>query len=181
MTMSTQPVSFLTPEQYLELERAAETRSEYLAGSIYAMAGASLSHALVVSNAGFSLYSQLRGRDCTAFSSELRLFVPQYNLITYPDIFVSCRPFDVLDSRKDTLTDATCIIEVLSPSTKNYDRGEKFRFYRALPSFREYLVLAQDEVRAEHHSHQPDGAWRMSMNAWNSKPQAPRQNCHNSW
>jgi Uma2 family endonuclease len=159
--MSTQAIPYLTPEQYLEIERAAETRSEYLAGSMYAMAGTSFNRAYMVSDTIVSLHPQLRGRACTAFATDVRLFVSAYDLFTYPDVFVACRPFQVLDGRKDTLLDATVIIEVLSPSTKNYDRGEKFRFYRALPSFCEYLLLAQDEIHAEHFTRQPDGSWLM--------------------
>lgn len=158
-TMSTQGAPFLTPEQYLEIERAAETRSEYLAGSMYSMAGGSLSHAFITTATLALLHGQLRGRECVSFSTDLRLFVRQHDLITYPDIFIACRPFQLLDNRKDTVTDATVIVEVLSPSTMNYNRGEKFRFYRALPSFREYLLLAQDAVRAEHYVRQGDGAW----------------------
>jgi Uma2 family endonuclease len=159
--MSTQSLPFLTPEQYLEIERAAETRSEYLAGSMYAMSGSSFDHAHIVLATASNLYGQLRGRECAAFATDLRLFVREHDLITYPDIFVACRPFQALDGRKDTMTDATVIIEVLSPSTKNYDRGEKFLFYRALPSFREYLLLSQDRIRAEHHVRQEDGSWVM--------------------
>jgi Uma2 family endonuclease len=159
--MSTQPIAILSPEQYLETERAAEFRSEYLAGSMYAMAGTARNHAHIVTSAGAELYRQLKGRDCAVAISDLRLSVRAHELYTYPDIFVTCGPDQYLDNRRDTLTDATCIIEVLSPSTKNYDRGEKFRFYRALPSFREYLLLAQDEVRAEHQARQPDGSWLM--------------------
>jgi len=157
--MSTQAIPFLTPEQYLEIERAAEARSEYLAGAMYAMAGSTLNHALIVKSTSLSLGVQLRGRDCDAFTTDLRLFVRQHNLITYPDVFVTCRPFQVLDGRKDTLTDAKFIVEVLSPSTKNYDRSEKFDYYRGLPSFREYLLLAQDKIHAEHHMRQADGSW----------------------
>jgi Uma2 family endonuclease len=79
-------------------------------------------------------------------------------MFTYPDIVVTCGPDKFLDNRRDTITDATLIVEVLSPSTCNYDRGEKFRYYRALASFREYLLLAQDEIRAEHHVRQTDGS-----------------------
>jgi Uma2 family endonuclease len=128
---------------------------------MYAMSGSSFDHAHIVLATATNLYGQLRGRECSAFATDLRLFVRQHDLITYPDIFITCRPFQVLDGRKDTMLDATVIIEVLSPSTKNYDRGEKFLFYRSLPSFREHLLLSQDKVHAEHHVRQPDGAWLM--------------------
>lgn len=159
--MSTQPLPCLTPEQYLEIERAAETRSEYLGGTMYGMAGASRNHSHIVMAAGALLFAQLRGRTCAAATTDLRLAIVQHNLITYPDIFVTCGPDQFFDSRTDTLVDATVIIEVLSPATMNYDRGEKFRFYRALPSFCEYLLFAQDEIRAEHHVRQSDSSWLM--------------------
>jgi Uma2 family endonuclease len=159
--MSTQAIPFLTPEQYLEIERAAETRGEYLAGSMYAMSGSSLPHAMVVANAARSLGNQLQGKECVVLIADIRLYVRHHDLITYPDIFVICGPPQFHDKRRDTLTDATFIIEVLSPSTKNYDRGEKILFYRTLPSFREHLLIAHDEVRAEHHVRQPDGSWLM--------------------
>jgi Uma2 family endonuclease len=87
------------------------------------------------------------------------LFSSQYRIFTYPDVVVTCGPDQFLDGRGDTLTDATLIVEVLSPSTRGYDRGEKFVFYRSLPSFAEYLLLSQDTVLTEHYSKQPDGAW----------------------
>jgi Uma2 family endonuclease len=159
--MLTQALPFLTPEEYLEIERAAETRSEYLAGAMYAMSGATYDHAFLVGNTHGELRSQLKGKDCAAFATDLKLFVKKHEVITYPDVFVTCPPFRVLDGRKDVMTDATVIIEVLSPSTKNYDKIDKFRYYRALPSFRECLLLSQNEIHAEHHVRQPDGAWLM--------------------
>jgi Uma2 family endonuclease len=157
--MSTQSIPFLSPEQYLEIERAAEFRSEYLDGQMVAMAGGTPNHAWIVSNTVSRLSEQLRGSPCGARSSDLRLFSARYRIFTYPDVMVTCGADQLLDSRADTLTDATMIVEVLSPSTKSYDRGEKFVFYRSLPSFSEYLLLSQDKIFAEHYRRQPDGAW----------------------
>ena len=157
--MSTQPIAHLTVEQYLEIERAAEFRSEYLNGEVFAMAGGGRKHALIAMAVGARLDEQLRDRPCAVAGSNLRLFCQQAKMLTYPDIVVFCEPAQFLDGDTDTLVDATAIVEVLSPSTQNYDRGEKFRFYRGLPSFSEYLLLAQDAVRAEHHVRQPDGSW----------------------
>jgi Uma2 family endonuclease len=154
-------VPYLTPEQYLEIERAAEFRSEYLAGAMYAMAGASVDHGRIVGNTFVVLHPQLQGRDCEPAILDTRLAVLRHDLITYPDIFVRCGPDQYLDNRRDTLSDATLIIEALSVSTKNYDRREKFFFYRSLPSFREYLLIAQERVLVEHHIRQPDDAWLM--------------------
>jgi Uma2 family endonuclease len=157
--MSTQLTPYLTPEQYLEIERRAEFRSEYIGGQLFAMAGGSPNHARIVRNTLGRLDQQLRESACEAFSNDLRLFIGQHQIGTYPDIVIPCGHFKYLDSRRDTLTDAIAIIEVLSPSTQDYDRGEKFRIYRSLPSFSEYLLLAQDAIRAEHHVRQPDASW----------------------
>lgn len=157
--MATQTFPLLTVQQYLELERAAEFRSEYIDGQMYAMAGGGRNHALIAMEVGSSLNRQLRGKPCATAGSDLRLYSKQEKILTYPDIVVFCEPAQFLDGDRDTLTDATVIVEVLSKSTQNYDRGEKFRAYRSLPSFAEYLLLAQNEIRAEHHVRQPDGSW----------------------
>lgn len=147
--MSTQPPPLLTVEQYLEIERAAEFKSEYLNGEVFAMAGGSANHAYIAANTLARINDQLRGGPCAVAGSDLRLFCRPAGVLTYPDVFVACGPRKYLDGQRDTLLDATVIVEVLSPSTKNYDRGEKFR----------YLLLAQDAIRAEHHVRQDDGSW----------------------
>jgi Uma2 family endonuclease len=157
--MSTRPLSYLTPEQYLEIERKAEFRSEYINGEMFAMSGGTRNHARIVLNSVRRLADQLEGRPCEAFGGDLRLYSAKEKMFTYPDILVTCGSQQLLDARRDTLTDATVIVEVLSPSTKNYDRGEKFLFYRSLLSFSEYLLLSQDTIRAEHHVRQPDNSW----------------------
>jgi Uma2 family endonuclease len=158
--MSTRPVTYLTHEQYLEIERKAEFPSEYINGEMFAMSGGTPNHARIALNTAMKLTEQLRGRPCEAFGADLlRLHIAKYNISTYPDVLVTCGPKQLLDARRDTLTDATVIVEVLSPSTRAYDSGEKFRIYRSLPSFSEYLLLAQDEMRAEHHARQPDNSW----------------------
>ena len=157
--MSTQAVPHLSPEQYLEIERNAQFRSEYINGQMFAMSGGTRNHARIVRNALLRLDEQLRGKPCEAVASDLRLYSERHQVFTYPDIVVTCGPDRYHDDRKDTITDATLVIEVLSPSTTNYDRGEKFLFYQSLPSFREYLLLAQRSVRAEHHALQLDGSW----------------------
>jgi Uma2 family endonuclease len=106
-----------------------------------------------------SLWEQLRGRECEAAATDLRIYSALAGISLYPDIVVTFGPDKFHDKLFDTLVDATAIIEVLSPSTRNFDRGEKFRYYRTLPSFAEYLLLAQDAIRAEHHARQPDGSW----------------------
>jgi Uma2 family endonuclease len=157
--MSTQPMPCLTPEQYLEIERAAEFRSEYMYGEMFAMSGGTLNHARIVWNLASRLADQLRGRPCEAAAKDLRVYIAPEDAYLYPDIVVACGPIRFQDKRRDAIVDATAIIEVLSPSTRNFDRGEKFGFYRSLASFADYLLLAQDTIRAEHHARQPDGSW----------------------
>ena len=157
--MASASVPYLTPEQYLEIERQAEFRSEYLHGEMFAMAGTSFNHNRIVRSTERALGRALDGRRCDVFFLDVKVHIPATGLYTYPNIVVTCGPIAALDKHQDTLTTPLVIVEVLSPSTRNYDRGEKFQHYRSIPSFREYLVLAQDEIRVEHHVRQPDGAW----------------------
>jgi Uma2 family endonuclease len=159
--MSTQAKPFLTPEQYLEIERAAEYKSEYFNGEMFAMAGGTLDHAMIASDVSGILRAQLRGRPCRIAGSDLRLQVSPDGLYTYPDIVVFCGKAKLADAHRDTITDATAIIEVLSPSTENYDRGFKFEQYRGLPSLKDYVVLAQNRVHVEHWTRQTDGSWNL--------------------
>jgi Uma2 family endonuclease len=157
--VSSQTISYLTPERYLEIERKADHRSEYIDGGMFAMAGASPNHSRIVTNSSAHLWNQLRGGPCEVFATDLRLFIKAVSVYTYPDIMVTCGPAEQVDRERDTVVNPRFIAEVLSDSTKNYDRGEKFRFYRTIPGFSEYLLLAQDSIRAEHHQRRPDGSW----------------------
>jgi Uma2 family endonuclease len=159
--MSTQPKPYLTPEQYLEIERAAEYKSEYFNGEMFAMAGGSVNHAMIAGDLSRILGEQLRGRSCTIVGSDLRLRVSPEGLYTYPDIVVFCGKPQLADPRKDMIIDATVIIEVLSPSTENYDRGFKFEQYRRIASLKDYIVFAQNRVHVEQNTRQDDGAWML--------------------
>jgi Uma2 family endonuclease len=154
--MSTQPKSFLTPEEYLEIERKAEFKSEYYKGEMFAMAGASSWHAWIVTNISAELRQQLKGRPCRVSSNDLRLRVLPSGLYTYPDLMVVCGEPQYADGRNDTVLNPVVIIEVLSESTRDYDRGQKFQFYRALPSLREYLTVAQDTPHIEQWTRKDD-------------------------
>src|SRR2546422_1674643 len=160
--MSLQPKTYLTPEEYLALERKAEYKSEYLAGEMFAMSGASPRHVLIVTNVVAELRGQLKQRPCTVYSSDLRVKVSPTGLYTYPDVVVVCDQPQFADEQRDTLLNPTLIVEVLSESTKDYDRGEKFEHYRTLPSLREYILIAQDKYHVEHFVRQPDNRWLLS-------------------
>ena len=160
--MSTLSKSFLTPEQYLEIERKADFKSEYYQGEMFAMSGAQEAHILITDNACGELRQQLRQRPCKAYSSNMRVRISPSGLYTYPDVTVVWGKAEFLDSEVDTLLNPSVIIEVLSKSTEAYDRGAKFRHYRALQSLTEYLLISSREVAAELYTRQPDGQWMLT-------------------
>jgi len=160
--MSVARSTFVTPEEYLEHERKAEYKSEYIRGEVFAMAGASPRHALIVTNAVGQLWSQLRDKGCSVYSSDLRVQVRPTGLYTYPDVVIVCGNAEFADDHHDILTNPTLIAEVLSESTQNYDRGQKFQHYRTLPSLQEYLTVAQDTVHIEQWTRQQDGRWLLT-------------------
>ena len=157
--MASHSTSLITPEQYLELERAAENKHEYYRGEMFAMSGASFPHTIIAMNVGSGLHNQLRGRNCTVHASDARLAVKSDGLYTYPDIMVVCGNPVFIDAHLDTVTNPIVIVEVLSKSTSSYDRGQKFESYRAIHSLMEYLTVAQDRPYVEHYTRQPDGSW----------------------
>ena len=157
--MSAHPKASLSPAEYLALERAAEHRSEYFDGEVFAMAGASPRHVAIVSNVVGELHARLKGGPCRVFSSDLRLRVSATGLYTYPDVVVACGELRFDDELADTLLNPTVLFEVLSPSTQSYDRGEKFAHYRTLGSLDHYILLGQDPPQVEHYARQDDGRW----------------------
>jgi Uma2 family endonuclease len=163
--MSAQPQPRLTPEQYLEIERAAQVRSEYYNGRMYALSGGTHPHAIVIGNLGSELHIALKKGPCVVTTSDMRVRVNKSGLYTYPDIVVVCDPPQYGDGRHDTVTNPTLIVEVLSPSTEAYDRGFKFAQYRMLESLREYALVSQSEPRVETFLRQPSGDWLLSESA----------------
>jgi Uma2 family endonuclease len=144
------------------MERMAPTRSEYFAGKVYAMAGASRRHVFIVTNIVASLGNQLRGQRCSAFANDLRVKVSAHDLYTYPDVGVVCGKGRYEDKQGDTLLNPTAIIEVISDSTESYDRGRKFEMYRTIDSLTDYLLVAQGKPLVEHFSRMPDTRWALS-------------------
>jgi Uma2 family endonuclease len=147
--MAAERTPFLTPKEYLEIERTATTRSEYLSGQMFAMAGGSKEHARILLNLSGNLWAELRGGNCTAATGDLRVLVSPTELYTYPDLVVYCEA-EWLDGDSDTLLNPSAIFEILSPSTETYNRGEKFAHYRRLDSLRDYVLVSQDRIRIEH-------------------------------
>jgi Uma2 family endonuclease len=160
--MSLQVQHRYTPEEYLALERKADYRSEYSAGEIFAMSGASEPHNVITTNLVREISQQFKGRPCRVYASDMRVKVSATGLYTYPDVVALCGEPQFDDRQKDTLLNPTVLIEVLSPSTEAYDRGQKSMQYRRLPSLEEYLFIAQDRVQVEHYQRQPSGQWLLS-------------------
>jgi Uma2 family endonuclease len=148
---------FLSPEDYLRIERDAESRSEYLRGRTFSMAGASWRHALIVNNIAGELGLRFKERDCYVASSDLRVNVAATGLYTYPDVVALCQLPQLGPS--DTLLNPQLLVEVLSPSSEAYDRGAKFGHYRRLESLSDYVLVSQDRILVEHYTRQPNGLW----------------------
>jgi len=163
--MSAQPQHYYTPEEYLDLERTAEYKSEYLAGEIIAMSGATEDHNVIALNISALLRNTFRGRPCRAYMSDMRVRVTANGLYTYPDIVAVCGLREFADTRRDTLLNPTVIFEVLSPSTEGYDRGKKFAHYGRLSSLTDYVLVAQEEVQVEHFTRQGNGWFVTALSA----------------
>ena len=158
-TMSAQPQSFLTPEEYLAFERQADFKSEYFQGETFAMAGTSRRHNRLVVNLTIRLGGKLLPKGCEVFANDMRVKVEANGLYTYPDLAVVCSEPRFEDTELDTLLNPELLIEVLSPSTEAYDRGRKFDLYRQLDSLTDYLLVAQEQVQVLHYRKQASGDW----------------------
>jgi Uma2 family endonuclease len=157
--MSTQPDIYLTPEEYLALERQAEDKSEYFNGVAYAMSGASLNHNKIVANVIGELVQQLKGRPCSVLPSDMKVRMPDSRKFFYPDVSVVCGEPQFHDERTDVLLNPALIIEVLSESTEAFDRGKKFQAYQQLESLKEYLLISQDKNVIEQYARQTKEVW----------------------
>ena len=157
--MAIQPNVYVSSQEYLALERQAAYKSEYIAGTIVAMSGASREHNLIVTNIVTSLGQQLRGRPCEVYANDMRVKMLASDLYVYPDVVVVCGTPQFEDSDLDTLLNPTLVIEVLSQSTECRDRGVKAQGYRLIDSLAEYLLIAQDRCRIEQYIRQADNQW----------------------
>lgn len=161
--MSTLPQrSFLTPEAYLARERAAEFKSEYFNGEVFAMAGTSRAHSRISMNVSRILDTQLLKRDCNVYASDLRVKIRKIGKYTYPDVVLTCGKELFEDDAVDTLLNPIVIIEILSASTEAYDRGKKFQHYQFIDSLAEYILIVQDAVHVEQYVRHSDHTWRYS-------------------
>jgi Uma2 family endonuclease len=148
--------------EYVWLEQASNVKHEYLDGQIYAMAGGTPEHAALQAAVPGVLYAQLRGGRCRTHSSDLRVRVAATGLATYPDVTVVCGPRE-LDPDGSSVTNPTLLIEVLSKSTEEYDRGEKFAHYKRIPSLRQYVLVSQQERKIEVWTRDGDITWTLAV------------------
>ncbi|MCP4345431.1 MAG: Uma2 family endonuclease [Desulfobacterales bacterium] len=159
MSLTQRAVSFISEEEYLETERESETKHEYFQGEIFAMAGASKAHNLIVTNVIREISTQLKKTPCRVYPSDLRVKITDTGLYTYPDVTVVCGEEKFSDDRSDTLLNPKIIIEVLSDSTERYDRGTKFEHYRKLESLKEYVMISQNRPKIEKFFKNETGFW----------------------
>lgn len=160
MGLPASPLTYVSPEEYLEAERKAEYKHEYWNGDIRAMSGASFAHNQICANLLAELHPQLKGKSCTVVGSDQRVQVMSETTFVYPDLTVICGPREFQDKMKpDTLLNPTLLVEVLSASTKSNDRGDKFFLYRQIPSLRQYLLLDSQSIHAELHTRDELGRW----------------------
>jgi len=149
-----------TLEEYFELERTSEEKYEYFNGEVFCMSGVKRNHARIETNCVRTLGNELEARGCTVYGGSLRVKTPSMPPYRYPDLSVVCEEpkFEEIGGL-DALTNPILIVEVLSPSTEAYDRGDKFTYYKSIPRFREYLLIAQHRPHITHYVKQDDGRW----------------------
>jgi len=164
--MASLPVAPLTEEEYLQLERLALDKSEFHGGQMFAMAGGSPNHSLL-QGAMITLLSRQVPPGCRVFTSDLRIHIAAAKTYSYADCGIVCGDLELSGTHKDNLLNPLLIVEVLSPSTQDYDRGKKFELYRTIASFREYLAVHQDRWCIEHYSRQDDGSWLLRDHSGN--------------
>jgi len=164
--------------EYLAVDEAGELKHEYVNGEIFAMSGGTPEHSQIAASVIRELGSQLRGRPCVVYTSDLRVRVLATGLATYPDVTVICGPLERDPENRNTATNPVMIVEVLSDSTEDYDREEKLSHYRRIPSLREYLLVSQHERRIEHLGRNDDGSWTLrDVVAPGSSVQLPSIGC----
>ena len=151
----------LTVEEYLQFERESPEKHEYYQGEIFAMAGASPRHNVIFSNLFIAIGTQLKGSPCKPYGSDLRIHIPENTLYTYPDISIICGEIILSEADADTAVLPVVLIEILSPGTKDYDRGGKFRLYRDIPSLKEYIVIDSESISIEVFRINGKGYWEL--------------------
>ncbi len=149
----------MTAEEYLAFERASSRKHQYVAGEVFAMAGASPRHNAIVGELIVRVGQAVSGGPCRVFPSDLKIYVPSFDTFTYPDVSVVCGALELHPGTSDVVTNPKVLFEVLSDTTERHDRGDKAEGYRTIPSVADHLLFAQHRVHVEHFARQPDGSW----------------------
>jgi len=152
-----------SPAEYLAMEEVAEYKSEYFNGEIFAMSGGTPDHSLVAVNLTVALGSRLAAGPCRVFNSDMRLHIERNGLYTYPDVMVICGKVELAKKRKDTVINPLLIVEVLSESTRDYDRTTKFNLYKQIPTLQEYAIVESENPRVECYRRSTDDQWLVEM------------------
>lgn len=163
MAEPAQKSDYISVEEYYEIERTAQARSDYLDGEMFNMSGGTTAHSVIKVNLVASLHNQLKGKPCGLYGADQRVKSSKSGLRIYPDTSVFCDDlnYDEEDAQKETATNPTALFEVLSDSTEAYDRGLKFEHFRREPSLKYYVLIAQDRAHVEVFYKQPDGTWAL--------------------
>ena len=149
----------ISVDEYFELERTSEEKHEYFNGEIFAMTGASVRHNVIVSNVIVSMGNALDGTDCQVFPSDIKVELDLDKHYVYPDVSVVCGRVETVEGRNDAITNPKIVFEILSESTKDYDRASKFKAYRKLSSLADYILIDQYSVSVEHYRKHGPGHW----------------------
>jgi len=154
---------YYTPEEYLALEDRAAYKSEYINGEIFAMAGGTLPHHKIAGNVHTHFNNEFETKDCEVYNSDLKVLVKPNGAFLYPDVTVLCGEPQFYKDRQDIISNPILLVEVLSPSSRNYDRGEKFALYRNISTLQDYLVIDQTSVHVEHYHKLEDNRWVITI------------------
>lgn len=152
-------IKHITEKEYLDAERLATVKHEYYKGEVFAMGGASFSHAKISMNCSVDLGNKLDGKDCQPYGNDVRIHIPKNSLYTYPDLTIICGEIAETDDHFDTATNPSVIFEILSPSTKNYDKGGKFTLYRNINTLKEYILIDSECISVEKFTKNQDNTW----------------------
>jgi Uma2 family endonuclease len=155
--------NYVSPKEYLEMERAAVEKHEYYKGEVFAMSGASPSHNDIAYNINRLIAPFLHGKGCKLYGSDFRIHIPENSLYTYPDFSIVCGKAETTDIYTDNLTNPTVIIEILSKSTKGYDRGTKFHLYRNIKTLKEYITIDSFFVSVEIYTRHANNSWNLTV------------------
>ncbi|OQX27412.1 MAG: hypothetical protein BWK80_05345 [Desulfobacteraceae bacterium IS3] len=154
---------YYSKEEYLEIEAAADYKSEYYQGELFAMSGGSPKHSIISFNLIREIGQGLRNKNCIGFESNMKLEIAEADAYVYPDLMVVCGDVKLAENTTDVITNPVLIIEVLSPGTEAFDRGKKFEYYRSVESLKEYVLVSQDKPRVEAYFRKDRNNWQYTV------------------